>query len=211
MTTEEFLAGFLGSSWIEIVASLAGFICVYLIIKRNIWCWPTGLLQVSLFMVVFYEVKLYSDLLLHGIYVVMQFYGWWYWLRGKDQENEVIVVNMPVSHSLIWVGVTVVGSVLLGFLMASNTDAALPYPDAFTTVASLTAQWLLSRRQLINWMFWIVVDIVAIGIYLQKGLYPTTLLYSVFLIMASTGLYSWWSRYKLQNSASGGMLSEAAS
>ena len=197
MSIEEFIQGLLGSSVIEIVASLAGFVCVYLIIKRNIWCWPIGLLQVSLYMFVFYQAKLYSDFLLHGIYVGMQFYGWWYWLRGRGQNDEVIVLTMPNIQALAWLITTLLGTLVLGYVMVSKTDAALPYPDAFTTVASLTAQWLLSRRQLINWLFWIVVDIVAIGVYLAKGLYPTTVLYSLFLIMATTGFFVWYNR--LQN------------
>lgn len=82
--------------------------------------------------------------------------------------------------------------------MSTYTDASLPYPDAFTTVASLVAQWLLSRRQLINWGFRIAVDIVAIGVYRQKGLYPNTVLYLTFLVMATTGLYVWRQRYLLR-------------
>ncbi|OZG74190.1 aminotransferase [Hahella sp. CCB-MM4] len=195
---ESFIAGFFGSSPIEIIASIAGFICVYLIIKRNIWCWPVGLLQVSLYIIVFYDAKLYSDVALHGIYVVMQIYGWWYWLQGQDQDHDIIVLPSTTTAILVWVVVAVLGSFGLGYVMSTYTDAALPYPDAYTTVASLVAQWLLSRRFLVNWVFWITVDVVAIGVYWQKGLYPTVLLYSAFLIMATTGFFVWMRRFQAQ-------------
>ncbi|MDG9666547.1 nicotinamide riboside transporter PnuC [Hahella sp. CR1] len=198
MDIQSFLVGFFGGSAIEIIASLAGFICVFLIIRRNIWCWPIGLVQVALYMIVFYDAKLYSDFILHGIYVVMQFYGWWYWLQGRGQDDDLVVLPTALPMTLLWVAVAILGSFGLGYVMSTYTDASLPYPDAFTTVASLVAQWLLSRRQLINWGFWIAVDIVAIGVYWQKGLYPTTVLYATFLVMASAGLMVWLRRYQTQ-------------
>ena len=91
-----------------------------------------------------------------------------------------------------------VGTVTLGGAMKTFTDASFPYPDAFTTAASLVAQWLLSRRQLMNWIFWISVDVVAIWIYWQKALVPTTTLYVLFLIMATTGLVVWLRRLAVQ-------------
>lgn len=196
MDFTSFLSGFLGASPVEITASLAGFICVYLIIRRNVWCWPVGLLQVSLYVVVFYKVKLYSDMLLHVIYIFMQFYGWWNWVANRRDQGTVRIVGVNVRQLLAWAVVCLVFSLGLGWLMATHTDAALPYPDAFTTVASLVAQWLLSRRRLANWFFWIAVDIVAINIYWQKALYPTAVLYCVFLVMAVTGLLVWLREYR---------------
>ncbi|EKD81174.1 MAG: hypothetical protein ACD_39C01929G0001, partial [uncultured bacterium] len=82
-------------------------------------------------------------------------------------------------------------TVLLGWFMATRTDASFPYPDAFTTIFSLTAQWLMSLKKLESWYFWIAVDVVAIGVYYAKGLYLTTGLYSLFLVMAVIGLLKW--------------------
>jgi nicotinamide mononucleotide transporter len=83
------------------------------------------------------------------------------------------------------------GTLLWGHLMGRFTHAALPYPDAFTTVSSLIAQWLMARKRLDSWYFWIAVDVVAVGIYLYKGLYLTTGLYAIFLGLAVTGLMVW--------------------
>ncbi len=176
---------------IETVAVLFGFLCVWLTIRQNIWCWPTGLVQVILYIFIFYQVKLYSDLILHIIYVVMQIYGWYHWLHGGRGRGGLEVTRLDPSGLLIWPVAVITGSFGWGWLMASQTDAALPYADAFTTVASLTAQWLLARKKLECWLLWIAVDLVAIGIYWSKELLLTSGLYAVFLVLATMGFFAW--------------------
>ena len=187
--------------WIELIATVCGFICVVLIICRNIWCWPVGLVQVLLFIVIFYDAKLYSDLILHVIYVGMQIYGWHYWLTrpGETDDGSLRVSRMDSLALAAWIGVTALGTLVLGFSMHRWTDASLPYADAFTTAASLVAQYLLARKLLENWLFWIVVDFVAIGIYLHKDLRMTATLYLAFLILASIGLFTWRRRLHEQS------------
>ncbi len=177
--------------WIEAAATLFGLACVILTIRQNILCWPAGLVQVLLFIVIFYQVRLYSDLILHVIYVFLQIYGWHHWLHGGRDRDKLPVTVLASSVLISWILVCAFGSVLWGYLMSAFTDAALPYPDAFTTVASLIAQWLLARKRLDAWYFWIAVDIAAIGIYFYKNLYLTTALYGMFLLLAVTGLLSW--------------------
>ena len=198
MTISEFMAGFLGGSAIEMIASLAGFICVYLLIRRNIWSWGFGLLQVTLFVWVFYQNKLYSDAILHVFYIGFQFYGWWNWIHHRGAGSELVIVGTTTRDMALWSSVSLLAAVVLGFMMDRYTDASFAYADAFTTCTSLVAQLLLTRRHLLNWTFWIAVDIVAIIIYFQKGLYPTSLLYITFLIMSCIGQYSWWKQYKRQ-------------
>jgi nicotinamide mononucleotide transporter len=198
MTVDQFIAGFLGASLIEIIASVSGFICVLLIIKRSIWNWVFGLVQVSLFAWVFFHYKLYSDAMLHVIYIGLQFYGFWNWWQHKNQQNELIIEKTKGTDIFLCAIVCVVSAFVLGTVMNTYTDAEFAYADAFTSCTSLVAQFLLSRRHLFNWSFWIVVDVVAIGIYAQKGLYPTSLLYFTFLIMACIGQWTWWKQYKTQ-------------
>lgn len=176
---------------LEITATVFGLLCVWLTVRQNIWCWPMGLVQVLLFIVIFFEVKLYSDLILHVIYVGMQIYGWWFWLHGGRNHKEAEVTTQRLGVRLGWLATALVGTTLWGYGMATWTDAALPYGDAFTTVASLCAQWMLARKQLETWFYWIAVDLAAIAIYLAKGLYVTTGLYAVFLLLATFGLVNW--------------------
>lgn len=183
---------------LEIVATVFGLLCVWLAVRQNIWTWPTGLVQVAVFIVIFHQVKLYSDLILHVFYVGMQIYGWWFWLHGgADHREAAIKVQRPVVR-IGWLAAAVAGTALWGYGMATWTDAAVPYGDAFTTVASVCAQWMLARKHLEAWFYWIAVDVVAIGIYWQKGLLVTTGLYTVFLVLAIWGLNRWYGEWKQQ-------------
>lgn len=176
---------------IEIIAVIFGLLCVILTVRQNIWCWPTGLVQVTLYTLIFYHVKLYSDLILHVIYVLMQIYGWYNWLHGGEERSKLRVSRLVLSHLAGWIVLCVIGTFVWGWLMKTFTDAAVPFADAFTTVASLIAQWLLAWKKLESWWFWISVDVVAIGVYFYKGLFFTTGLYAVFLILATFGFLAW--------------------
>lgn len=176
---------------IEILATVLGLTNVYLIIRRNIWNYPFGLAMVVLYAKIFYDYKLYSDALLQIYYVGIQLYGWWYWLRGRQPDGLITVARLADRHRALVLGIIVVGAASLGWVMASKTDASVPYWDATTTVMSLMAQFLLSRRYLENWVLWIAVDVLSIGIYTYKELYLTAGLYAVFLGMASWGLMAW--------------------
>ncbi len=176
---------------VEWIAAAFGFLCVVLTIRRNIWCWPTGLVQVVLYILVFFHAKLYSDLLLHVVYVIMQFYGWWAWLHGGREGRPLSITRLSGQALLIWVAIAAVGIGALGSVMAGATDASLPYWDAATTVLSLIAQYLLARKVLENWAIWVVVDVLCVGIYLYKALYVTAGLYAVFLVLAVWGFVVW--------------------
>jgi nicotinamide mononucleotide transporter len=188
----QWLEGFAGASPLEWTATIAGFLCVYLVIKRSIWCFFFGLIQVTIYAWIFFKVKLYSDMALHIFYVGFQIYGWLIWSRSQDQEGHVVVLQGSIKEYGLWLVVVLVSTYALGSIMRYNTDASFPYADAFTTCASLVAQWLLSHKKLYNWAFWIVVDLVAIVIYWQKELFPTSALYVCFLIMAIIGQWLWW-------------------
>jgi nicotinamide mononucleotide transporter len=196
MNLTEWLQGFAGASPLEWAATIAGFLCVYLLIKRSIWSFFFGLIQVSIYAWIFYEVKLYSDMILHVLYIGFQFYGWFIWRRAQDEHNQVVVIRGSNQQYALWAGVVVISTSIVGTIMAKNTDASFPYPDAFTTCASLVAQWLLSHKRLFNWLLWIVVDVVAITIYWQKQLYPTSALYLCFLVMAMIGQVQWYRSWR---------------
>jgi nicotinamide mononucleotide transporter len=178
-------------SLLEFAGSVFGLLAVFLTVRQNIWCWPTGVISVVLYTVIFYDAKLYSDAILQVVYFFLQFYGWYHWLHGGREKTSVPVTRLRPRALQGWLVVGVVGSGLWGFGMARFTDAALPYPDAGVVVLSLVAQWLLTRKNLESWHFWIVVDMIAIGVYFAKQLYITAGLYGVFLILAFLGLQAW--------------------
>ncbi len=176
---------------IETIAAVCGVLCVWLTVRQNVLCWPTGLVQVVLYIGVFYHARLYSDLILHVIYVVMQIYGWYHWLLGGQDRTELKVTVLSSSAMVGWVAIVVGATVPWGYAMATYTDAAAPYADAFIAVASLTAQWLMARKKLASWYFWVTVDLVAIGVYLSRQLVITTGLYLLFLGLAVLGYLRW--------------------
>ncbi len=177
--------------WIEATAVAFGLLCVSLTVRQSVWCWPTGLVQVSLYIIIFYDAKLYSDLILHVIYVGVQFYGWHHWLHGGREGGQLAASRLTPTALGTWVAVVAAGTFLWGSGMAAWTDAALPYGDAFTTVASLVAQWLMAQKKIENWFFWIAVDVIAVGIYFLKSLFLTTGLYTVFLFLCVLGYMEW--------------------
>jgi nicotinamide mononucleotide transporter len=177
-------------SLIEIFATFFGFLCVWLTIKRNIWCWPAGIIQVSLFIFIFYDTRLYSDMLLHIIYVFLNSYGWYHWYNSTSDSKELKVTDLR-THLWIWVIGCIAGTLGLAFVMSTYTNASMPYPDSFITAASLIAQWLMAKKKLESWYFWLIADVMAMVVYWNKELYLTTGLYIAFLIMATLGFWEW--------------------
>lgn len=195
----ESVTTYLGMSWVELLATLFGLACVALYVVQNVWSWPTGLVQVCLYVWVFYQARLYSDVLLQLVYIVLQLYGWYHWARGgPGKDEELPISRLTRSGWVIWVAVAAGGTLALGFVMRRYTDAALPYWDAAIAAMSLVAQYLIARKVLENWLLWWAVDVLGVGVYFAKGLYPTTVLYAVFLGMAIAGWLAWRRSYRMQ-------------
>lgn len=178
-------------SWIELFAAGLGVVNIWLIVRRSVWNYPFGLVMVSLYGFVFFQARLYSDTILQIYFFVVQIFGWWYWLKGRDNEGHVRPETMELRGRLAAAAVTLAGAAAGGWFFATYTNAAAPWLDAFIAAASVVAQCLMSFRKIENWVWWIAVDIVAIGVYFWKGLYPTTVLYVIFLGLSVSGLVAW--------------------
>lgn len=184
------------TDWLEIFGVLFTLINVWLLTKESILAWPFGLLGVSLYVYIFFSVRLYSDFILHIIYVILNIYGWVYWtVKGPVTTGRLPITLLSTTFRIIWLMVILITFVIWGYVVDRNTDASFAYPDAFTTVASLVAQYLLARKKLENWILWILVDIVAINIYLRKDLELTAGLYMILLILSIIGLWKWFKSY----------------
>ena len=191
MNALDFIIAMFGERPIEMIAVTLGLINVGLLVRRSIWNYPFGIAMVILYARIFFDAKLYSDAGLQIFFLVVQAYGWWYWLQRRDDEGLVIVRTLTAKQALAYGSAAIVGVPLLGGVMDRFTDASLPYWDASIAVLSVIAQILLARRRLENWLVWIVVDLLAIGLFWTKGLYPTAVLYGVFLAMATAGYFNW--------------------
>lgn len=176
---------------VEWIAATLGLVNIALLVRRSIWNYPFGILMVSLYFFVFLDARLYSDALLQIFFLVIQLYGWWNWAKTRQAVGEVAVTRMSNSARAAWVGGTAVASLAWGAMMAELTDAAAPFLDAAIAGMSVAAQILLSVRRIENWIFWIAVDVLAIGLFASRGLVATSMLYGVFLVMAVIGLVQW--------------------
>jgi nicotinamide mononucleotide transporter len=178
---------------LEHIAVVCGLANIYLTVRQNIWSWAFGVVMVSLYIYIFFHAKLYSDAILNVFFLVMQFYGWYQWTRGPV-EHAVSLSPVTRLRRRGWtftIAGAATGTVALGTAMDRYTDAALPYPDAFTTMLSVIAQFLLTRKILDNWTLWIVADVLYVGMYTNRGLYWTAGLYVVFLLLCVKGYFEW--------------------
>ncbi|QRX82829.1 nicotinamide riboside transporter PnuC [Glaciimonas sp. PAMC28666] len=190
-------------SGLEIIAVIISALAVWLTARRNIWCWPVGCVSVLLYARIFFDAKLYSDLLLQLIFFVMQVYGWWSWTRNQsmakalsetfleEDKRHIMPQRLSVKGWAIGLMVGTVGSVLLGYVMARFTDAHIPWLDSALTSFSLVAQYWMARKYIANWWLWIAVDIVYVGVYVYKDLQLTAGLYAMFILLATIGLRNW--------------------
>ena len=193
-------------NWTEAVAVVFGAAAVALTIRQSLWCWPLGLVQVALYVYVFYQARLYSDMVLHVIYVVLQVYGWYRW-RSGERGSALPVSYLSQTGRAGWAIAIALAAYAWGEAMLRYTDAAAPRADAFIAAASLAAQYLLAIKKLENWIVWIVVDVVAIAVYWGRDLRLTSGLYGVFLGLCVLGLIEWRNAY--ERGRSGGAVAVA--
>lgn len=176
---------------LEILAVALGIANIALLVRRSIWNFPFGMAMVALYAVIFYEARLYSEAGLQLFFFTVQAYGWWLWARAGGLEQAVEVHWMGWPARLGWLAAIALVTGVLGTLMHRLTDAAMPYPDAAITAASIAAQFLLSFRRIENWVLWIAIDIGAIALYVARDLDLTAGLYFVFLVLSVLGLREW--------------------
>jgi nicotinamide mononucleotide transporter len=175
-------------------------VAVYLTVRENVWCWPTGLVNVAIFIVVFAQARLYADMGLQVVYVGLCLYGWYAWLHGGRDHGVLRVSRTPPAVLSGLVAGAALFAAALGTALHRLTDASLPYWDASTAAFSLAAQWMQTRKWIENWLVWVVVDAVYVGMYVVKGLYLTAGLYAGFLALAVAGWLAW--RRSLRTEAS---------
>ena len=175
----------------EMLAVAFGLANIALLVRRSIWNFPFGIAMVSLYAAIFFEKKLYGEAGLQVFFAVVQVYGWWLWLRAGGAESKVAVRWVGWPARVGWLGFIVLGTLTLGTIMYRLTDAAMPYPDAAITSASVAAQILLSFRRIENWVLWIAIDAGAIALYIIRDLHLTAGLYAVFMVLSVLGLREW--------------------
>lgn len=183
---------------VEWIAAALGLANIALLVRRSVWNYPFGMAMVALYGVVFFEARLYGESGLQGFFFVAQAWGWVLWVRAGGRDDQVPVLWLSPFSRLVWVTATAALALNLGWFMHRFTDASLPYADAAIAGASIAAQILLGFRRIENWLLWIAIDVASIAVYVTKGLWPTAVLYAVFLGMSVLGLREWIAAYRKQ-------------
>ena len=202
-----------GVSYVEFVGTVLGLISVFLASRANIFTWPTGIANAIFFLVIFYQIHLYSDMFLQMYFCGMGVYGWFSWKNKAEHHHSEI--QTLTNRRRLWIGVFIASVVLIVGTLISQIHAILPqifdhpatypYIDTFIAISSILATILLARRIFETWVLWILVDITSIGLYSVKGVKLIALEFVVFLGLAVLGIITWYRLWKGQ----GPVVSEA--
>ncbi|MBI9066826.1 MAG: nicotinamide mononucleotide transporter [Salinivirgaceae bacterium] len=192
METETIINWFV-ENWIENVGVATGLAYIILSVRQNIWCWFFGIISSGLYLFVFFDSKIYADMLLQLYYVAMGLYGWIHWARldSHTSKKDLPITRLSARYTLNLVIINFVLFIVIAQLLIHFTDSPVPWIDAFTTSLSFIATWMLARKILEHWLVWIIVDSISVGLYFYRGLYSSIILFAVLTILAIVGFYQW--------------------
>ena len=185
----------------EVTGTVLGLIYIVFSIRQNILTWPIGLLSSVFYIVIFFSSQLYAAMGLQVYYAFISIYGWYNWKKGQKGEDSNQISFVKRTGKNLWIKILVAEIVLfvsLYFILKNLTDSDVPVLDALTTSTSIIATWMLARKLLENWIIWIFSDFLCIFLYFQKGLWPTTILFTVYTIMAFVGYFEWRKNLNIQ-------------
>jgi len=184
---------------LESTAVITGILCVWLNVRQNIWTWPTAIISSVLFGIVFFDARLYTTMLLQGLFIGISFYGWKAWLTGGPDGGVLYVTRLPKSTGFVLLGLACLGTVGFAFALDNITDPEFPILEGVTTTLSIIASWMATRKILESWLVWILTDLIYVGLYFATELYLTLLLYILYLGLANRGFYEWRTSYHQSN------------
>jgi len=191
--------------WLELVAMLLALAYIILAAQGSLWCWPAAFISTALYTVIFYDVLLLMDSALNAYYLIMAVYGYWAWQKNTSTN---VVQNQPIENTplaiISWSGDThlkiclilTIISLALGYVIANYTSASFPYLDTFTTIFAVFATYLVTQKVLENWLYWVDIDAISIYLYIEKGLIPTTVLFIIYVVIATYGYFKWQAIYR---------------
>ena len=178
-------------SEMELVGVVLAIGYLVLAIRQNIWCWFCAALSTAIYVVLFAQANLYMESLLNVFYFGMAIYGWRVWSHAGADLYELPVARWPLNTHIVALSVIAALSLTTGFLLERQTDAAFPYIDSLTTYSAIWATFLVARKVLENWWYWLVIDLISILIYWSRDLELTAFLFVVYVILIPFGLVAW--------------------
>ena len=189
---------FLTENWFEIVAALLAIAYLLLAMRQDARCWIAWIISSLMYLFVMYSAGLYMEAGLQIFYLLMGFYGLYQW-QYKLANNETLKIKVwPITAHMMCLTALFLLVITSGYILSNNTDAASPYIDAFTTWGAIIASYMVAKKILENWIYWFVIDFVSVFLFVSRELYPTALLFCLYLVLVIFGYRSWKNEWQLK-------------
>ncbi|MEM1112818.1 MAG: nicotinamide riboside transporter PnuC [Pseudomonadota bacterium] len=182
----------------EIAAVVLGISYLLLAMWEKISCWYAAFISTAIFLFLFWKAGLLMESALQVFYLVMAVYGWWQWRHGSREDGSLAISRWTAAQHALGIGSVLVLSVVSGLLLSRFTEAAFPYLDSFTTWGAMLTTWMVARKLLENWLYWIVIDSLSIYLYWDRELYLTAALFAVYVVIVIIGFFTWTKHYRAQ-------------
>ena len=187
------------SGW-EIFAALLGMAYIIFASRESQWCWPIAFTSTLIYTILFWEGQLPMQSFLHFYYMGMAIYGYTLWRKHGATEDKLAITSWSWTKQLTFLGIGTLLSAITAYYLATTQTSQHPYLDAGITIFSVMNTWLMAKKVLQNWLYWVVIDGAAIALYAQSGFHATVILFSVYTILATVGFINWQKLYRLQSS-----------
>ena len=184
--------------WMEALAVILAIIYLLLAVKQDIRCWYAAIFSSSLYFFIMYSAGLYMEAILQIFYIAMAFYGWSQWRNTVEGNTELVVRTWKLSQHIKVISSVLIMTLISGWALKEYTNAALPFLDGLTTWGAIVATYMVAKRLLENWIYWFVIDSVSIFLFVSRGLYLTSFLFFVYLIIIYFG-YKSWTKIRYEN------------
>lgn len=182
------------TSWLEVFAVIFGILSVWFARKENIWVYPTGIVNVLIYVYLCFYAGLYADMAINAFYFVMSVFGWYNWSRRTGNNDHVPISTLSLVQWVFYVILIAVAFGIIYYVLINYTDSTVPRFDSFTTALFIAAMWLMAIKKIENWLLWILGDVLVIPMFAIKGLAFTSVQYIVFLVLAIMGYIEWRKR-----------------
>ena len=183
--------GLRNMTWLEAIAVFFGIASVFYSMKEHIWVYPTGIISTLIYVWICFQYKLYADMGINAYYFSMSIYGWYVWTHPKTGVDVLPVTWLKPKGWFIALGIFLISYLTLYFVLSTFTDSDVPYWDSFTTASAFVGMWLMAKKKVENWIFWIITDLISVPLYFYKGLILTTVQFTFFTVLATMGLMAW--------------------
>lgn len=183
---------------IEFIAVVFSIIYVLLAAKKNIWCWFFAAFSVLIYTYLCFNAQLYMETILQCFYLIMAFYGYYNWSKNSSKSYKIKIIELPINKHLQIIFLGAVVSFLMGYFLANYSDAKMALLDSFTTTFSIIATFMVAKKILDNWLYWIAIDISSIYLYNSRDLHLTAILFFIYTIIAIYGYKNWLQKLDYQ-------------